>query len=96
MRDRTDADGDLLYRNGYTPVYPLLYAQVTRRFKGVDIYVGGENLTNFRQKDVVIGAVKDNGVVSGRQRTFDASAVWGPLMGVKIYAGVRFNLWKKS
>ena len=88
-------DGKPLYRNGYTPAFPMLYAQVTRRFKGVDIYIGGENLTGFRQKDVILG-VPDaaSGVVNARQPSFDASAVWGPLMGARFYAGVRFTLWK--
>ncbi len=88
MENLKDSDGNLLYRNGQTPVYPLLYLQVTKRFKGVDIYAGGENLTNFRQKNVILGAA-DTSLPS-----FDASCVWGPLMGVKVYAGVRFTLWK--
>lgn len=95
MENLVDSDGKLLYPEGRTPVYPMLYAQVTRRFKGVDIYIGGENLTNFRQKDVIIGAEGPDGIVNARQPSFDASAVWGPLMGIKFYAGVRFTLWKK-
>ena len=90
MRDLKDADGNLLYKNGRTPVYPMLYAQVTRRFKGWDVYIGAENLTNFRQKDAIIGAANP------RQASFDASCVWGPLMGIKAHAGFRFTLWKKS
>lgn len=81
--------------NFYSPVYPLLYAQITRRFKGWDVYVGVENITNFRQKDVICGSVKDNGIVNPRQPSFDASCVWGPLMGIKANAGFRFTLWKK-
>lgn len=95
MAERKDMDGNLLYRNGRTPVYPLLYAQVTRRLKGVDLYIGGENLTNFRQKDVILGARDSEGFVNASQPSFDASAIWGPLMGIKVYAGVRFTLWKK-
>ena len=90
MRDLKDADGNHLYKNGRTPVYPMLYAQVTRRFKGWDVYIGAENLTNFRQKDAIIGAANP------RQASFDASCVWGPLMGIKAHAGFRFTLWKKS
>ena len=96
MLDATDAEGNLLYRNGRTPVYPLLYMQVTRRFKGVDVYIGGENLTNFRQKDLILGTRGSDGFVNPRVASFDASAVWGPIMGVKVYAGMRFTLWKKS
>ena len=88
MKDLKDADGNLLYKNGRTPVYPMLYAQITRRFKGWDVYVGAENLTNFRQKNAIIGA--DN----PRQASFDASCIWGPLMGIKAHAGFRFTLWK--
>ncbi len=95
MKDDKDSDGNLLYKNGRTPVYPLLYAQVTRRFKGWDVYVGAENLTNFRQKNVVQGPVVD-GVVNPRAASFDASCIWGPLMGIKAHIGFRFTLWKKA
>lgn len=74
---------------GYSQVYPLLYAQITHRMKGWDLYIGGENLTNFKQKDVIIGDPGKNGY-------FDASCVWGPLMGIKGYIGIRVTLWKKS
>jgi len=94
MKDLTDADGNLLYKNGRTPVYPLLYAQVTKRFKGVDIYVGGENLTNYKQKNVIVGDKNTDGSFNTSHLNFDASCVWGPLMGIKVYAGVRFTLWK--
>ena len=77
-----------MYKNGRTPVYPMLYAQVTRRFKGWDVYVGAENLTNFRQKNAIIGAANP------REPYFDASCVWGPLMGIKAHVGFRFTLWK--
>ena len=89
MTDMKDEEGNLLYKNGRTPVYPLLYAQVTRRFKGWDVYMGAENLTNFRQKNAIIGASDP------RQASFDASCIWGPLMGVKAHVGFRFTLWKK-
>ena len=69
-----------------TPVYPTLYAQVTRRFKGIDLYIGGENLTGFRQKSVILGVPESP--------SFDASAVWGPLMGLRLDAGLRITVWK--
>ncbi len=73
----------------YSPVYPTVYAQITKRMKGFDIYFGGENLTGFRQKDVIISA--ENPL----DPTFDASAVWGPVMAAKIYAGIRITIWKQ-
>ena len=94
MMNMKDAEGNLLYTGGRTPVYPLLYAQVTKRFRGLDIYLGAENLTNYRQKVVVAGDVLADGHIDPRSQSFDASCVWGPLMGIKVYAGLRFTLWK--
>ena len=78
-----------MYADGYSQAYPLLYAQVTKRFRGFDIYAGGENLTGFRQKDPII-----NPETPGLDDTFDASCIWGPIMGVKLYAGIRITIWK--
>ena len=97
MENLKDENGNLLYKNGRTPVYPMLYAQVTRRFKGWDVYIGAENLTNYTQKNVILGSVKDeNGYVNAYQPSFDASCVWGPLMGIKAHIGFRFTLWKTA
>lgn len=81
---------DPMYKDGYTEVYPLLYAQVTKRFKGFDLYLGGENLTGYTQPDPIISADDPT------SRSFDASCVWGPLMGVKVYGGIRLTIWKKE
>ena len=96
MENLKDADGNLLYKDGRTPMYPLLYAQVTRRFKGWDVYIGAENLTNFRQKDVILGTKGADGFVNPRVPSFDASCIRGPLMGIKAHVGFRFTLWKKA
>ena len=77
-----------LYADGYTPVYPLLYAQMTKRFKGVDLYVGAENLTNYQQPYPIIDAENPHA------QDFDAGCVWGPLMGARFYAGIRVTIWK--
>lgn len=96
MEDRKDPDGNLLYPGGRTPVYPLLYAQVTRKLRGVDLYIGAENLTNYKQQDVILGTRGADGYINPRVSTFDASAIWGPLMGIKAHIGLRFTLWKKA
>ncbi len=74
--------------DGYSPVYPLVYAQVTRKLKDLDVYIGVENLLNYKQENPIINA--DNPYSQG----FNASVIWGPLMGVKVYMGLRFTLWK--
>ena len=94
METLEDDNGQLIYRNGRTPVYPMLYAQVTRRFKGWDVYVGAENLTNFTQKNPILGSRFGNTHVNPRVPSFDASCIWGPLMGLKAHIGFRFTLWK--
>ena len=88
MRTLTDKNGDLLYPDGRTAIYPLLYAQITRRFKGFDVYVGGENLTNYTQPVPIIDAADPY------SSTFDAASIWGPLMGIKVYLGFRITIWK--
>lgn len=72
----------------YSPVYPMLYGQVTHKMRSLDIYAGVENITGFRQHHAILGA--DNPFGSN----FDASVVWGPLMGRKYYLGLRYTLWK--
>lgn len=71
-----------------SPVYGMLYAQVTRKMRDLEVYIGGENLTNYRQKFAILNV--DNPYSQG----FNASMIWGPLMGRKFYAGLRFTLWK--
>ena len=88
MESLVDEDGRLLYPGGRTPIYPLLYAQVTRRFKGFDVYLGGENLSGSMQ----MCPIADAG--SPFSKSFDAASVWGPLMGARLYAGFRVTIWK--
>ena len=66
--------------------FEQLSAQVTRYFRHWSIYVGGENLTNFKQKNPIIDASHPWG------NHFDATMVWGPMHGAKGYVGMRFNL----
>jgi len=70
----------------YSPDYFMLQAQVTRVFKKWDIYLGGENLLNFTQHNPIISA---NDPFSS---SFDASNIWGPIMGRKFYIGIRLSL----
>ncbi len=66
--------------------FSVLNSQVTRSFKHWDIYLGGENLLNFKQPDPIISAENPF------SHTFDASMVWGPVVGRVIYAGFRYKL----
>ncbi len=60
-------------------------AQVTRWFRHFSVYVGGENLTGFRQKKVIYG------YADPWAAGFEPTMVWGPVHGAMLYAGVRIN-----
>lgn len=76
----------LLQRRKEFNAYTILLGQITYSFKRADIYIGGENLTDYRQENPIIDAKNPFG------NTFDASLIWAPLMGRTIYAGLRFNI----
>ncbi len=78
--------GDLTQKKDYSEVYPMFFGQVTRKFKKVDVYVGCENIGNYRQKNPILSAD------SPFSTSFNSSVVWGPLMGRKVYGGLRFTL----
>jgi len=74
--------------DGSFKAYEQLSAQVTRHFRHCSIYVGGENITNFKQKNPIVNA---NAPWTGN---FDSTLIWGPIHGAVYYIGVRFN-WNK-
>ncbi|WPV67964.1 TonB-dependent receptor domain-containing protein [Chitinophaga sp. LS1] len=71
----------------YSQRYVTMNAQASKTFaKKLDIYVGAENLTNFYQKDPVINAGQPFSA------GFDASMVWGPVIGRMFYGGLRYKI----
>ncbi|WP_460893399.1 TonB-dependent receptor [Rufibacter soli] len=66
--------------------YALFNGQITRAFKRWEVYVGGENLLGYKQKDPIIAADRPF------SQDFDASMVWAPIMGRVIYGGLRFTI----
>lgn len=71
-------------RDKTSPAYTIYNAQVTKYFKKWNVYLGGENLSNFVQPNPIIAADDPFG------NYFDASQIWGPLLGRKIYIGFRY------
>lgn len=65
--------------------YEQVSAQITRWFRHFSVYIGGENLTGFRQKKTIINAEDP------WSPFFDATMVWGPVHGAMFYAGIRMN-----
>ena len=78
---------DNIQRSNQSPDFLIVNTQLTKRFEfGFDLYVGVENLFNFRQDDPIIDPLNPNGDF------FDASLVWGPVSGRMAYAGIRLQM----
>lgn len=76
--------------NGYamrSPAFTMLNAQFSKEGRSYgQIYVGFQNLLNVRQLDPIVGGdLPFDG-------NFDASIIWGPIMGRQVYAGWRYDL----
>ena len=71
----------------YSTSFSLMNAQITRTFSSTfEVYVGGENIGNYRQEKAIVGNENPFG------STFDASIVYAPIFGQMYYAGLRFKI----
>ncbi len=73
----------------FSNTYVTMNAQVSKTFgKGrpIDVYIGGENLTNFFQQNPILAADQPF------SEFFDTSMLWGPISGRMFYAGVRLAI----
>ena len=70
----------------FSESFEIFNAQITKKINQFDIYLGGENLFDYKQEDPILGSDDPFG------DNFDASLIWAPVMGRLIYAGFRFNL----
>ena len=77
---------DVGYENR-SPAFTMLNGQISKEGQTFgQIYVGIQNALNVRQLNPIVGGDLP---YDGR---FDASIVWGPIMGRQIYAGWRYDL----
>lgn len=83
-----NGDGRMPDGFGTFDAYPILNAQILKWFRWGNIYIGGENLTNFKQKNPIIGCHDPWG------ENFDATMIWGPVDGIMVYAGIKWKLSK--
>ena len=73
-----------------TPDFTTLNMQATKKFRYFDAYVGIENIGNYRQDNpILLPDSPDN-------TRFDASMIWGPVLGRMYYAGLRYSLEQKK
>ena len=71
-----------IYSESYS-AFAQLSGQVTRHFRHFSLYIGGENLTNYKQKNPIINIQSAN--------YYDPTLVWGPISGAMVYAGFRLK-----
>ncbi|MBL4744890.1 MAG: TonB-dependent receptor [Flavobacteriaceae bacterium] len=78
------------YQTGiYSPTLSTLNTQVTKIFSPkFELYAGGENITNVKQKTPIISADAPFGAY------FDSTQVYGPIFGASYYIGLRYKLNK--
>jgi hypothetical protein len=83
----TTAAGTQSWASRYK-AFPQLNAQVTKNFRRWAIYIGGENLTGYRQKAPIIDAANPWGA------DFDATMIYAPVHGAVAYIGFRYKFTK--
>jgi hypothetical protein len=71
----------------FSPSFSVMNAQITRTFSSTfEMYIGGENIGNYRQDKAILGADNPFGP------NFDTSIVYAPVFGQMYYAGLRFKI----
>lgn len=81
-------DGNALIEGGEFSSYEQLNVQITKWFRKFSIYLGGENLTGYKQKNPIISA--ENPWSS----SFEPTLVYAPVSGAMFYIGFRINLFR--
>lgn len=67
--------------------FAVMNMQITKVFsKTFEVYLGGENIGNYRQEKAILGANNPFGT------TFDTSIIYAPVFGQMYYAGLRFKI----
>ena len=71
----------------FSPAVYVFNTQITRTFSSTfEMYLGGENIGNYRQDKAILGADNPFGA------TFDTSIVYAPIFGQMYYVGLRFKI----
>lgn len=71
----------------FSPSFSVMNAQITRTFSSTfEMYIGGENIGNYRQEKAIIGSNNPFGP------NFDTSIVYAPVFGQMYYVGIRFKI----
>lgn len=85
----TTEDGTMSWESRFHS-FEQVSAQITRWFRHFSIYIGGENLTGFKQKNPILNAEHPWG------SSFEPTMIWGPVEGAMFYAGIRINIGRST
>ena len=75
-----------LINKEFSTSFYLINAQMTKKFRKFDVYLGGENLLSEIQENPILMANNPS------DELFDASLIYAPVMGRVIYAGLRYKI----
>jgi hypothetical protein len=70
----------------YSDPFSLINCQITKKINNFDFYIGAENLLSYTQENPILDSYNPS------SDKFDASLIWAPVMGRKIYLGLRYKL----
>jgi hypothetical protein len=90
---RPDADFDDRPASDFEDDFVVVNGQISRVFApGIDLYLGVENILNYRQQNPIVAAqlAYEDGQMF--QENMDASLVYGPIFGRMVYVGGRLTL----
>jgi len=70
----------------YSDPFSLINCQITKKVNNFDFYIGAENLLSYTQENPILDSYNPS------SDKFDASLIWAPVMGRKVYFGLRYKL----
>jgi hypothetical protein len=70
----------------FSKQFNLYNAQITKRFRHFDVYLGGENMLDYKQYNPILDANTPDSPI------FDASLIYAPINGRMIYVGFRYKI----
>jgi len=82
----TDQNPEEFRLDAESPSFMTFNSQISKTIrKGFDIYLGGENIFDYRQENAILS--NDNPF----NDYFDSSLIWGPVQGRAVYIGLRYK-----
>ncbi|HRO46650.1 TonB-dependent receptor [Agriterribacter sp.] len=89
------------YRPEYSPWFCIANLQLSKKLeKGMELYGGVKNLFNFLPKDPIMrpfdpfNKYVNDPVTNPYGYTFDPAYNYAPLQGIRVFLGMRYNLFK--